>query len=165
MYNYGDNYAANIKGSSYDGTYSGIYSGNLFLQWFTNSASARTFTRLSGDQLYIQLNDGSSYVNSNGAPYIVPTVSWSGTSNGQFPYTHTLNPWYSVDSSVSCTGCTANGSGYNSLHYDQTTILNDLSHSFWSGIPNVEYGWSDCTNNGNCNYHESGMGVWLFYVR
>ena len=165
MYNYGDNYAADIKGSSYSGTYSGMYSGNLFMQWFTNSASARTFTRLSGDQLYIQLDDGSSYVNSSGAPYIVPTVSWSGTSNGQFPYTHTLNPWYSVDSSVNCTGCTANGSGYNSLHYDQTTILNDLSHSFWSGIPNVEYGWSDCTNNGNCNYHESGMGVWLFYVR
>jgi hypothetical protein len=51
------------------------------------------------------------------------------------------------------------------MQYGQTTILNDMGHSFWDGIPNIPYGWSDCTNNGNCNYHESGYGVWLFYVR
>jgi len=55
--------------------------------------------------------------------------------------------------------------GWGDCDADVTTILNNLSHPFWSGIPNVLYGWCDCTANGNCNYHESGMGVWRFWVR
>ncbi|MEC7987435.1 MAG: MopE-related protein [Myxococcota bacterium] len=166
MWNWANNYGSSLKATSYNGIYSGVYSGNLFLQWFTNSSASRTFTRLSGDQLYIQLNDGTSYMNNSpiNSPYVVPLVSWGGSSQGTAPYTHTFNPWISV-STASCVGCTESGSGYNALPYGQTSILNDLSHSFWSGIPNLVYGWSDCTNNGNCNYHESGYGVWLFYVR
>ena len=65
----------------------------------------------------------------------------------------------------SCTGCTNSGAGYNALPYGGGTLLNNLTDPFWSGIPNVRYGWTDCTANGNCDYHESGLGVWLFYVR
>ena len=166
MWNYANNAGASLKGNGYDGNYSGVYSGNLFLQWFTNSSAARTFNRISGDQLYIQQNDGTSYMSNSPtvSPYTVPLVGWGSSSLGSAPYTHTFNPWIYV-SGASCVGCTQSGGDYAVLPYGQTSILNNLSHSFWNGIPNLVYGWSDCTNNGNCDYHESGYGVWLFYVR
>jgi large repetitive protein len=160
LYNYLDNVATGFRGKDYDGLYSGVYNGNLFLQWFTNSSDGRSFDRISGDQLYIQ-TDSNGY----GGPYTAPSIGLDSTSLNSYPYTQSTNPWDSVDLNSTCIGCTSNGGGYSAMQYGQTTILNDMSHSFWDGIPNIPYGWSDCTNNGNCNYHESGYGVWLFYVR
>ncbi|MFT4974437.1 MAG: hypothetical protein ACI8S6_000319 [Myxococcota bacterium] len=158
MWNVANDYGETLKGTTYDLEKSGTFEGNLYTQWFTNSSSARTFTHVSGDQLYI-IDDDNGY----GGPYTTPTVSW--TSSGAGGLTQSTNPWGGVDSSVECSGCTYYGAGYDSLPYDKTTILNDLSDSFWKGIPNAEYGWSDCTADGNCTYHESGLGVWLFWVQ
>ncbi len=157
-WNYANNSLASAKNRAYDVTKEGVFSGNLFLQWFTNSSAARTFTHLSGDTLSVSSNN-----NGYGGPYTTASVSWGGSSG--YPRTQSTNPWGDVDSSVNCTGCTYHGSTYASVPYGQTTILNDMSHSFWSGISNVRYGWADCTANGNCSYHESGAGVWLFWVR
>ena len=153
MFNYRNN-CTTMRGASYDITYSGVFSGNLFLQWFTNSTSTRSFTHLSGNSLSVLSNS-----NGYGGAYATPNISWTGGVSG---YTHSTNPWGGTGS---CVGCTNSGGCYTTLPYGQTTILNNLSDSFWSGIPNVQYGWSDCTGNGNCDYHESGYGVWLFYVR
>ncbi len=159
MYNYANNYGASAKNSDYSLVRQGIYQGNLFIQWFTNSSDPRTFTRKSGDTLYVQSNS-----NGYGGAYVTPNVGWSPDNMSQ-PYTQGTNPWGSVDDTVLCSGCTSSGAGYNSLPYGETTILNNMSHSFWEGISNPRYGWSDCTANGNCSYHESGMGIWLFFVR
>jgi hypothetical protein len=134
-----------------------VFSGNLFLQWFTNTSTARVFSNLSGEDLTVQ-SDNNGY----GGPYTTPTIYWSDST---YPRTQSTGAWGGASSSVNCTGCLDYGSGYDSVPYTQDTILNDLSHSFWSGIPNVEYGWSDCTADGWCAYHESGAGVWLFWVR
>ena len=107
---------------------------------------------MSGDTLTVDSNN-----NGYGGAYTTPTVTFGSTQS------HSSNPW--GDGSGSCVGCTSSGTCYSTLPYGQTTILNNTSHSFWSGISNVKYGWSDCTANGNCNYQESGYGVWLFYVR
>jgi len=158
MYNYRNN-APVMRGVGYDATYEATFSGNLFLQWFTNSASGRSFSQLSGDTLYVQSNN-----NGYGGAYTTPNVGWSSSSA---PYTHSSNPWGSacgVGASC-CVGCTDSGGYYGNLAYGQTTILNDTSHSFWAGIPNLPYGWSDCTRDGDCNYEESGYGVWLFWVK
>lgn len=158
MYNYANNCGANAKGQPYDLMRSGVYSGNLLLQWFTNNSAPRTFTKISGDQLYVPSNS-----NGYGGAYTTPNVSWN--PSGVEPYTHSSNPWGSAGPPASCVGCTNSGGCYSTLPYGQTTILNDMYHAFWVGIPNLPYGWSDCTANGNCNYNESGYGVWLFYVR
>jgi hypothetical protein len=160
LYNYRNN-ATVMRGVGYDANYEGTFSGNLFLQWFTNSSAGRTFTLLSGDQLHHQDNS-----NGYGGPYTTPNVGWS-SGNQSLPYTHSSTPWgtpCSVDASC-CVGCTGGSGYYEVLPYGQVTILNDTSHSFWTGIPNLPYGWSDCTNDGNCDYHESGYGVWLFWVK
>ncbi len=157
----------------YDAIYEATYSGNLFLQWFTNSSASRTFTQLSGsDSLAVNSND-----NTYGGVYITPSVRWtvqkgspSPTNSPPAPLTHSSTPWSdgttcSVGTSC-CVGCTNSGNTpYSTLPYGQTTILNDTTHSFWSGISNLPEGWSDCTNNGECDYHESGYGVWLFWVK
>jgi hypothetical protein len=153
MFNHRNN-CTTMRGASYDQTYSGVFSGNLFLQWFTNSSASRSFANLSGDNLTVT-SDSNGY----GGSYTTPNVSWSG---GASAYTHSTNPW---GNNGSCVGCTNSGGCYDTLPYGETTILNDLGHSFWSGIANINYGWSDCTADGNCDYHESGYGVWLFYVR
>jgi hypothetical protein len=168
MYNYSNNNGASQKAQDYDGAYEGVFEGNLFVQWFTNSTSARTFTYVSGDELFVQENDGTAYLQSIvgvfTSPYVEPLIGWSSSL---YPYTHSTTPWYRTGHNVpaQCVGCTGTGTSYDALPYGQTTILNDLDHDFWDGIPNLPFGWSDCTNNGNCDYHESGMGVWLFYVR
>ncbi|MCB9795070.1 MAG: hypothetical protein H6741_20405 [Alphaproteobacteria bacterium] len=160
LFNYANNYGSSHYGRSYDTTKSAVYSGNLYLQWFTNTSASRSFTQVSGDTLYVQSNS-----NGYGGNYVTPNIGWS-SGNQNSPYTHSTTPWGGVSSSSSCVGCTNSGSsGYRTLPYGQTTILNDMAHSFWSGIPNIPYGWSDCTANGNCDYHESGYGVWLFWVR
>ena len=153
MFNYRNN-CTSMRGASYDQEYSGVFSGNLLMQWFTNSSSSRSFASLSGDSLSV-----TSDANGYGGVYTTANVTWSG---GASAYTHSTNPWGGTGS---CVGCTSSGGCYTTLPYGETTILNDLNHSFWSGISNVQYGWSDCTANGNCDYHESGYGVWLFYVR
>ena len=158
-WNYHNNYGANLKNTDYDLTKSGVFAGNLWLDWFTDSTSARTFTHVSGDVLYVQDDD-----NTYGGAYTTPNVGWTAANRGA-PYTQSTNPWDSVDASTHCVGCTDNSSGYQQLPYGQTTILNDMTHPLWAGIPNLPYGWTDCTANGNCDYHESGMGVWLFFVR
>lgn len=159
LYNWANNFGATAKGANYDTVRSGRFLGNLYLQWFTNSAAARSFGFVSGDPLYVQSNN-----NAYGGAYVTPNIGWVPTDMSA-PYTHSTNPWGTVDANSMCVGCTGSGVGYNTLPYGQTSILNDPAHSFWSGIPNAKYGWSDCTANGNCNYHESGYGVWLFYVR
>ncbi|MCB9758594.1 MAG: hypothetical protein H6739_02015 [Alphaproteobacteria bacterium] len=159
LYNWANNNGASHQGRSYDTTKTGVFSGNLFLNWFTNTSSSRTFTHVSGDRLYVTSNN-----NGYGGAYTTPNVGWSSSNQGS-PYTHSTNPWGGVNSTVNCVGCTTSGSSYGNLPYGQTTILNDMAHSFWSGIPNMPYGWSDCTANGNCDYHESGFGIWLFWVR
>ncbi|MBI4702126.1 MAG: hypothetical protein HY744_13415 [Deltaproteobacteria bacterium] len=161
MYNWANNAGASAKNTNYNLVKSGIYQGNLFLQWFTNSASARTFTRLSGDQLYVTNNN-----NGYGGPYTTPNVGWV-PNNETAPYTHSSNPWGAGGQiqNANCVGCTESGGPYSNIPYGQTTILNNMGHPFWTGVANVRYGWSDCTANGNCNYHESGFGVWLFFVR
>ena len=169
MWNYGNNYAASLYDTDYDLERSGRFLGNLFLQWFSNTTEHRTFALIEGDGLYQQ----SDY--DYGGPYNAPIVGWVdyydtgwpnfGTYNGS-PYSQSTNPWTTVTSSTQCIGCTDNGNdGYRYLPYNNQTILNNMSHSFWDGIDNIPYGWSDCTANGNCDYHESGLGVWLFYVR
>ena len=156
-WNYGNNYAASTKNAAYDLEKSGTFSGNLFTEWFSNSTAARTFTNLSGDALTV-LSDDNGYGNS----YVQASVSWTGSTS---QYTQSGNPWGYTLSGVSCSGCAYPAAGYQSLPYGSTTILNDMSHSFWTGISDPREGWSDCTANGNCSYHESGNGVWLFYVR
>ena len=155
-WNYENNYGSALKDSAYDLEKEGVYSGNLFLQWFTDSSSARTFTKISGDDLTVVSDD-----NGYGQSWTTPTVSWSG---GALQYTHSINPW-GYSSYGDCSGCTYHSAGYTTLPYGETTILNDLTHSFWSGMTDPGWGWSDCTADGNCDYHESGYGVWLFYVR
>ena len=59
---YANNNSATLKGMPTMECIPESLAGNLFLQWFTNSSASRTFTRLSGDQLYIQANDGTSYL-------------------------------------------------------------------------------------------------------
>jgi hypothetical protein len=159
MFNYQNN-ATNLRGASYSTTKDGTFSGNLFMSWFAND-NAVSFTNLQGDGLYVQEID-----NSYGGPYVAHSVGWSA-GNQDSPYTQSTNPWDSrcTAGSSCCVGCTDSGSYYDTLPYGQTTILNDTSHSFWTGIANLPYGWSDCTADGNCNYHESGYGVWLFWVK
>ena len=152
LYNYANNCASSWAGRSYDKNYTAVYTGNLFTQWFTNTNASRSFSKVSGDTLTVNSND-----NTYGGAYTTPTVTFGSSQ------THSSNPW--GDASGSCVGCTSSSSCYGVLPYGQTTILNNTGHSFWSGISNIKYGWSDCTANGNCNYHESGYGVWLFYVR
>ena len=159
MFNYQNN-ATNLRGASYSFTKDGTFSGNLFMSWFANDNSV-SFTHTQGDVLYLQENN-----NSYGGAYVAHSVGWT-SSNQNAPYTQSTNPWGDPCSAGGscCVGCTSSGSYYNYLPYGQTTILNDTSHSFWAGIPNLPYGWTDCTGNGNCNYHESGYGVWLFWVK
>ena len=157
-WNWANNDGASAKNAAYDLEKSGTFSGNLFTEWFSDSSSARTFTNLSGDALTV-ISDDNTYGNS----YVQASVGWNGSSLSQ--YTQSGNPWGSSLTSVSCSGCSASGTGYRTLPYGSTTILNDMSHSFWTGISDPREGWSDCTANGNCDYRESGMGVWLFYVR
>ena len=160
MWNFGNNNGGSVNNQNYSGTRNGVFSGNAFTSWFTNEASG-SFEHVSGDNLTIcDLNNGY------GGPYVAKSVGWNGGSgtdcNGNTPYTHSSNPWGQADGG--CSGCTSSG-GYGSLPYGQVGILNNLNNSFWDGIPNKQYGWSDCTYNGNCDYHESGYGVWLFWVR
>ena len=143
-------------------TKKGTFEGNLFLAWFNNVDSG-SFVNTGGDNLTI-----CDATNEYGGPYITKSVSWTGgqgsqSCGGNLPYTQSTNPW--GDPGGGCVGCTNSNTWYNALPYGQTTILNNLNHPFWAGIPNVEYGWSDCTANGDCNYEESGYGVWLFWVR
>jgi hypothetical protein len=158
------NNGSSYRGRAYDQTRSGVFAGNVFTEWFTN-ANSGSFTHQSGDNLTICHTN-----NGYGGSYQAKSVGWNGgndeTCGGAQPYTQSSNPWNDGGGGTNhCNGCTSNGNGYNTLPYGQTTILNDLSHSFWDGIDNKRWGWSDCTANGNCNYHESGYGVWLFYVR
>jgi len=149
------------KNAGYSDVRSGIYTGNTFIQWFNNAASG-SFAHSSGHVLAICTSD-----NAYGGPYTTKSVGWAGGSghdcSGNSPYTHSSNPW--GEAKGGCSGCTSSSGFYNALAYGQTTILNNLSHPFWSGIPNAQYGWSDCTANGNCDYQESGYGVWLLWVR
>jgi len=168
MYNY-RNDGSSMRGANYDAIYNATFSGNLFLNWFTDSNASRSFNQSGGDTLQVDSN-----ANSYGGAYTTPSVRWTNQQGGPSPtnappapYTHSSTPWGTpcTAGSSCCIGCT-NGSGfYRALPYGQTTILNDSGHSFWGGIANLPYGWSDCTNNGNCDYHESGYGVWLFWVR
>jgi hypothetical protein len=160
LYNWSNNFGATARGQNYSLVRQGVYAGNLFLQWFTNSTAPRVFTRRSGDTLYVQ-SDNSGY----GGPYVTPMVGWTSATLRSPPYTMSTNPWNSVNASVNCWGCTTSGAGYVSLPYTNLGPLNNMSDSLWAGIPNPRYGWSDCTANGDCDYHESGLGVWLFYVR
>jgi hypothetical protein len=153
------------KGTPYQSTREGTFSGNLYPQWFTNDGSG-TFSHLSGDNLTI-----CSHSNGYGGEYTAKSVGWSGgggtdCSNGNAPYTHSSTPWGSAAQGNNvCVGCTSSAAAYGVLPYGQTEILNHIDHPFWAGIPNLPYGWSDCTADGNCDYEESGFGVWLFYVR
>ena len=174
-WNYANNCGATLKGAAYDQTHSAQFTGNVFMQWFNNSNSG-TFSHVSGDNLCV-----CSTANGMGGPYIAKSVSFHATACGgagacgqptcaNFPYTHSDNAWGNTsctafNNTIQCVGCTAYAGCYSTLPYGQTAILNNLAHSFWAGIPNLPYGWSDCTANGDCNYHESGMGVWLFYVK
>ncbi len=156
MWNLANNFGNTLRGTAYNFERSGTFDGNLFTQWHTNTSDARMFVHTGGDNLTIE-TDNSGY----GGPYITPIISWQGTGR-----TQSTAPWNGVTvGTTMCTGCNHYGSGYDDLPYGQTTILNDLTHSVWQGIPNVVYGWSDCTANGNCAYHESGMSIWLYYAR
>ncbi|MFT5584634.1 MAG: hypothetical protein ACI9VR_002219 [Cognaticolwellia sp.] len=157
-WNYGNNYGVNTKNSVYDLEKSGTFSGNLFTEWFSDSSAARTFTNLTGDVLTV-ISDDNGYGNT----YVQANVGWNGSSALQ--YTQSGNPWGYSLSGVSCSGCAHSGAGYATLPYGSTTVLNDLTHSFWTGMSSPEEGWNDCTANGNCSYHESGFGVWVFHVR
>ena len=160
MWKHDNNNGANVNNNNYTGTRQGIFAGNTYTSWFNNNDSG-SFDHQSGDKLTICTNN-----NGYGGPYVAKSVGWNGGSgdqcNNATPYTHSSNPWGAAEGG--CSGCTSSG-GYGSLPYGQTTILNNLNDPFWAGIPNVKYGWSDCTYNGNCDYHESGYGVWLFWVR
>jgi hypothetical protein len=157
MFNY-QNDGANLWGASYSTTKDGTFSGNLFMSWFANDNSI-SFSNLQGDDLYVQQVD-----NDYGGPYVAHSVGWS---SGSPPYTQSSNAWGNACTAGSncCVGCDNRGGYYSYLPYGQTTILNDTSHSFWTGITNLPYGWSDCTADGDCSYHESGYGVWLFWVK
>ena len=161
MWNWSNNSGAGINNSPYTGTRLGTFAGNTYLSWFNNEPSG-SFDHVSGDNLTI-----CSHNNGFGGPYTSKSVGWSGGGGtdcgNNTPYTHSSNPWGQADGG--CSGCTAGGGPTGSLPYGQTGILNNLNDPFWGGIPNVNYGWSDCTYNGNCDYHESGYGVWLFWVR
>ena len=161
-WNFSNNCGASQQNQPYGATYNATYSGNLFTQWMTNTTSARTFTRLSGtNTLYVQNNN-----NGFGGSYVTPNVGWGGSGDQTAMYTHSTNPWSgSVDATVNCVGCTNSGGCYSNLPYANLGPLGNMADPLWAGIPNVRYGWSDCTNNGNCNYNESGMGVWLFWVK
>ena len=164
LYNQSNNFGNDHKGSNYNLSKKGYFGGNLFVNWFTDSSNARTLNYISGDQLYVESNDNASQFYTP-HPYVEPNMGWS-SSNQSAPYTHSGNPWsYFVSGRTSCVGCIASGNGYNTLPYGQTSILNDMSHSFGEGIPHVPYGWSNCTATGNCDYHNSGYGVWLFWVK
>jgi subtilisin-like proprotein convertase family protein len=160
MWNHGNCSGCNVNNQDYASLRKGTFSGNLFTTWFNQELSG-SFDHTGGDKLTICTHD-----NAYGGPYLAKSVGWNGGSgdqcNNQLPYTHSSNPWGQADGG--CVGCTSNGA-YGSLPYGQTTILNNLGHPFWDGIEHVAYGWSDCTNNGDCDYHESGYGVWLFWVR
>ena len=187
LYNYdnGSNLSSTMRGKAYTTTRTGTFSGNLFTQWFNNKTTM-TLNHLSGHKLsYCTYNQGSSTLHQgvHTGGYVSKVMVW-GTcgsvlkqSNGfkyqnTTPYTHSQTPWgYWYNSSygqAQCSGCTmkydSNG-GYEKLSYKQTTILNNLQHTFWTGIKNVRMGWSDCTANGNCDYRNSGYGVWMFWVR
>jgi subtilisin-like proprotein convertase family protein len=161
LYNQCNCSASGFKGKNYDQVRNGVYDGNLFLDWFSNDASG-AFQKKSGDALTI-----CSSNNGYGGPYATKSVGWSGGAGGEcdnnVPYTQSTNPW--GEAGGGCVGCTDSGGFYDKLAYGQVGILNDLSNPFWNGIPNVKYGWSDCSADGNCNYQESGYGVWLFWVR
>jgi hypothetical protein len=161
-WNWSNNCSASANNSGYSAQYSAVYAGNLFTTWMTNSSSTRTFSKLSGSNtLYVQNNN-----NGYGGPYTTPSVGWGGSGDQTPYYTHSTNPWASsVDNSVNCVGCTNSSGCYANLPYANLGPLGNMNDTLWSGIPNVRYGWSDCTNNGNCNYHESGLGVWLFWVK
>ena len=174
-----------MKAKAYDMTKTGTYSGNLFSGWFNNKTTM-TVTRVKGDTLsYCTYNQGSSTADRgiHTAGYVSKVMAWgacgSVLKNGAgfkyvntMPYTHSMDPWaywnYKPYPQGSCSGCTLkhdSSGGYDKLEYGQTTILNNLKHSFWTGVPTPRKGWSDCTANGNCDYRNSGYGVWLFWVK
>ena len=176
MWYYTNDGASTLYATEYDMTKSGRFEGNVYTQWFSNTDELRSFVHIDGDALYQQSSVDYSSL------YYAPIIGWTnhfatdwphaGSYSGS-PYSQSINPWsdfYSaVDGNVQCVGCTNSSAGsitsYTHLPYGNQSILNDMSHSFWDGIENIPYGWSDCTANGNCDYHESGLGVWLFYVR
>ena len=138
MWDYANNNSATLK-EMLQWRYSGVYVG-IYSQWFTNSSASRTFTRLSGDQLYIQANDVLP-IFSQMRSY-TPLCCSSG-SLGKFFCRHCCiytfhYSWYRTghNAPAQCPGCTGTGGSYSSLPYGQTTILNDPSHHFE---------WDSCT--------------------
>ncbi len=177
--------ASTMRGKAYDMTKTGTFSGNLFAEWFNNKTTT-SYKHLSGDKLsYCASNQGTSTADKgfHTGGYVTKIMAWGAcgtikTYSKGFkhvstqPYTHSQDPWgywtWGTSARGSCSGCTMkwdSSGGYDRLAYKQTTILNNLKHSFWTGVTYPRKGWSDCTANGNCDYRNSGYGVWLFWVR
>ena len=104
-------------------------SRNLLMGLFSDSSESRYFSHISGESLYVQSNDKTLQA-VVGTGYTSPCVAGWNSSVHSSPYTHTVNPWYYINRSVSCTGCILIDSTHSTLPYVQPDILNDLSDCF-----------------------------------